>query len=244
MRLLMYLLIAVSLVVGVVGAMTAYLPSTSGEDAPQRLAGLHLNAPAGRTPSTSPSDAPQPLVADKTTLTGQFVRELQSAEVKRVRVREFAFVRWDGRWLFLLGCVGLLVSGLWLRAAGRAVVRATDAAAATQADSPETLLGKLREAVNRVLQAPASSATILEHVGELQKTLMPAMIETRPQMIAAGGLARYAYFMDSYAAAERALNRAWSSAADDDMIEATASLRRAASLLEESAARLPQRHDT
>jgi hypothetical protein len=49
----------------------------------------------------------------------------------------------------------------------------------------------------------------------------------------------YARLMDVYAAAERAMNRAWSAAADNDETEAVASLERALVLLDESAKRLP-----
>ena len=47
MKLLAYLVITASLLVGVIGAVTAYSPRIDAPDAPARLAGLHLNAPAG-----------------------------------------------------------------------------------------------------------------------------------------------------------------------------------------------------
>src|SRR5690606_22380442 len=86
---------------------------------------------------------------------------------------------------------------------------------------------------------PTLNALIVERIGALQKTQMPAFIDLRPKLISAFGMAGYARLMDAYAAAERQLNRAWSAAADEHEPEAVASLQRALPLLDETARRLP-----
>ena len=88
---------------------------------------------------------------------------------------------------------------------------------------------------------PAVDQLIVDRIGALQKTLLPAFIDARARIVSIGGMAGYARLMDVYAAAERQLNRAWSAAADGHEIEAVASLERAVALLDESANRLPRR---
>jgi hypothetical protein len=84
----------------------------------------------------------------------------------------------------------------------------------------------------------ARLALILERIGTLQKTHMPAFVEARPLLVARLGLGGYAELMDRYAAAERQINRAWSAAADGVPEEAVSCLDQAAGLLDEAAARL------
>lgn len=252
MKYLAYLVIAASLVVGVIGAMTAYLPRIDEQD-PRRLVGLHLNAPAGKT--TDAAGQPAPLVADETELTSQHIAQLRAAGVQRVRVREFSLQRWTGWWMFLAGVAGLLTGGLYLRFTSKRRPAVSAFGTGGRAMDPAEALERMRQEVQGLLQsAPARApaeyagqlgylgqdmcALVIDRVGELQKTLMPAFISARPQLVARLGLSGYAQLMDAYASAERALNRAWSAAADDDEVEAITSLERGLALLDASAARL------
>jgi hypothetical protein len=250
MRIVAMVIVAVSLVVAIIGALTAYVPRLDE----QAVAGLHLNAAAGSRPSAE--DGEEPIAEARTELTPEVIAELREADVQRVRVREFSPRRWTGWWLFAVGCAGLLGAGIYLRQSGKTSTAATAFGATTTGPDPAAILASIRQDVAGLLERvsaeppaqtgvlaydrPGINAMIIDRVGELQRTHLPAFIAARPAIVAAGGMAGYANLMDAYAAGERALNRAWSAAADNDEGEALTSLERAAALLEESANRLPQ----
>lgn len=257
MKILAFIVIAISLVVGFIGALTAYVPRLEDSN---ELSGLHLNAPAGVRTDLYDVEThhPSPLAEPGSELTPELVAQLRAAGEERVRVREFALGRWTGLWLFAAGCTGLLVSGLFLRQQSKheLLSGAAGGTAGGPADPTETLAAMRREVAELLLLVgalPESSAgafralpeelnvnrLIMDRVGQIQVTLMPAFIDARPRLVAVFGMAGYARLMDSYAAAERSLNRAWSAAADNDEMEAIASLERALALLDESAKRLP-----
>jgi hypothetical protein len=73
--------------------------------------------------------------------------------------------------------------------------------------------------------------SVLDRLGAVQREDVPAVIAARRELTERLGLAGYAQFMDVFAAGERAVNRAWSSAADGHEAEAKQSLARAAELL-------------
>ena len=79
---------------------------------------------------------------------------------------------------------------------------------------------------------------IVRQVGEVQKTHVTAFVEARPELISMLGLSGYAALMDSFAAAERKLNRAWSAAVDKAHEEAIVCLDEVASLLEQTQEKL------
>jgi hypothetical protein len=256
MKIVALLVLAVSLVVGIIGAVTAYSPRLDGD-----VAGLHLNAPAGMraapatsvAPATSPSTVPSPAPAGPAPiaqrgaeLTPELLAELRRSGEQRVRVREFALSRWTGAWLFLIGCAGLLGGGLFLRHQLRRTPTDEPSGRVAGHPDPAATLAAMRREVASLLEAsdvahsPDLNRQIIDRIGHVQLNLMPAFIDARPRLVAAFGMAGYARLMDAYAAAERAINRAWSAAADDDRPEAIASLQRGLALLDESARRLPQ----
>lgn len=261
MRVVAYIVLAVSLIAGFIGAITAYIPKL--EQVADAGETLHTNAPAGARKSDE-GDL-EPIIEPRSELTSEAIAQLESAGVQRLRVREFSFGRWTGWWLYMLGAAGLLGAGFFLRKQGKVVVPAS--ALADVPSDPRSILEEMRRRVEELLRAlpaepvevygaagyappgvptpaqarPPFATTVIEQVGQIQKTLMPAFIDARPSLVAAFGMAGYAHLMDSYAAAERSMNRAWSAAADNDEIEAIASLERALALLDEAAARLPGR---
>lgn len=298
MKILALLVIAFSLILGVVGAVTAYLPRIDNDAGAQKAQGLHLNAPSGARTAAEGED-PAPIAEPGQTLTPELIAELRQGGVERVKTKEFAFGRWTGWWLFALGCAGLLGAGLYLRRdAARALSAADATATASGPADPATTLAAIRAEVDHLLAAlrrgeepagttafsgPATAARpsigaaeamtpgtsapagspawagppgpvaavpvdrgdsandlIVERIGALQKTHLPAFLDARPRIVATGGMAGYARLMDAYAAAERQLNRAWSAAADGDESEAVAALHRVLPLLDESAQRLPR----
>lgn len=246
MKLVAFLIIAVSMCVGVIGAVTAYLPPLSLADS--SLVGLTLNAPAGNA-STDPR-APRPIAKKGDTLTAELLATLRAANVQRVKVKEFSLARWPEWWLFVLGCAGL--------AGGAALVRSMRAKALAAASSthgprpsgaaklgPAELLDAMRADLDTLrgkLHATPGQrdrlAAIVADIGHMQQTHVEAFLNARPQLTARLGLGGYARLMDAFAAAERAINRAWSAAADEVEAEALACIDRAAVLLAEARARV------
>lgn len=256
MRLFANLLITVSLCLGAIMAATAYVVPTSLPDA--QFTDVTLNAPAGvRT-----DDAGKPVLDDEgnrvplveadgpdgepTALTPEVLATLRDGGVKRVRVKQFAFSRWSGRWLFLLSAVGLGI-GAWLV---RMDAKAAHAAAAgtgesEHAGSPRQTLATIEQTVrdlhDRVLAMPTDRErlhAIVEVLGELQQNEITQFAESRTALVARYGLAGFANVMDGFAAGERQVNRAWSAAADGVVDEAVACLERAVHRFDDVTARL------
>jgi len=223
-----------SLAGGVLSAATAYLAPLSAPD--EKLLGLTLAAPAGRI--EKPDAAPLPIARKDQQISAELLSELRSAGVRNVRVKQFGIGRWRGKWFFLLSLVGLAVGGTLVRfsnMSGR-----PRQGEKTSADSPEHLLQKiqstvehLRSTVADMSQPGAGMEQIRHEITQLQQTHMAAFVEARPVLVARLGLAGYARLMDSYAAAERQINRAWSAAADNAHEEAAACLDEASALLQE-----------
>lgn len=244
MRPLPFIVISASLVAGVLGAATAYSPRLAGYEA--SLVGTTLNADAGGgRPRTPPAVAEPPIARKNTVLTSEIIRQLLDAGVRRVRVKEFSLARWGEWWLFAVGVSGLLAGGV--------LARRDTAIAAAQAHSdsargpgdPRELLAELSRGLDSVVEQldiagneAAKRRIILDRVGDLQRGPQTRFPEARPALLRLGGLSGYATVMDTFAAAERQINRAWSAAADGYLDEARASLHTGRELLAETTKRL------
>jgi hypothetical protein len=244
MKLLGQFVLWLSLAAGALSAATAYLASL---DLPDReLVGLTLVAPAGQ--QRQPDGTSRPIAAPKSELTPELLAELRHAGVKTVRVQHFSLQRWRGKWAFLAACAGLLLGGALIRAGARMQlalpagvhVAGPRASPEESLQAIDTALQELRSRISQLPNARQQLAAILETVGQLQRTSMEAFIEARGTLTARLGLRRYAELMDSYAAAERQLHRAWSAAADEVLHESLTSLDRAAALVHETRQRLVQ----
>lgn len=247
MKLIGFLIIAASLVLGVAVAPTAYLPRLDLPD--EALVGLTLNAPAGevRTDDMPPFETGEPIAQpgedEETTLTPALLAELRAAGVERVRVKEFAFSRWSGRWWFLLAMVGLVAGAGLVRMEMRQRLAASrDGRGLTPGtNSPEATLAAITDAINglrRDLPHMTTShdreAAIIERLGEVQAVHVPAFVDARERIVSRHGLSGYAAIMDRFAAMERQINRAWSAAADAVDEEAIDCIERASALAEQT----------
>jgi hypothetical protein len=232
MKVLGQLLIWGSLGVGALAAATAYLASLDEPD--ERLVGLTLAAPAGETVATE--DAPEPIARSGEQITPETLASLRAAGIRNVRVNEFSFARWRGRWYFL-SALGGLALGAWLsrsspagpRGAGREAARA--ASPKDTLEAVQTAIDRLRDQLPGLPDDASRLETVVAQIGHLQKTHMEAFVEARPAVIASLGLAGFAAVMSSYAAAERQINRAWSAAVDRVLDEALACLDEASARL-------------
>jgi hypothetical protein len=244
MKIVANLLLVLSLSAGALAAATAYLVPLDLPDA--ELERLTLNAPAGKVPQ--PDGRSRPLVDRKDAagkvvqLTPELLAQLRANGVEYVTVKEFAFSRWPGRWVFLAAAAGLLVAAGLLRASAR---REVAGAASQRAEAPERALRETREALAglrrdlpKLPDEPARLRAILERLGELQRTHLPTFVEGRPFLIARLGMGGFAELMDRFAAAERQVNRAWSAAADGVYEEAVDCIDQAMPFLDEAIERL------
>jgi hypothetical protein len=245
MKLLAFLIIAISLVVGVIGAMTAYLAPTTLAD--ELLVGEQLNANAGVSPEDPTGRTPLARRGDE--ITPDLLAALRAQNVTRIHLERFEFRRWTGWPLFVIGCAGLFGGAMLLRVSNRralsaAMGPAAVAGAAPLAGSPEAAILAIRGGIDTLRQRLATLShsdkldVIIEIFGEAQAVHIPAFIAGRPQLVARLGLAGYAQLMDSFAAAERQLNRAWSAAADGVLDEALDCVEAAHILLDRAEAKL------
>lgn len=244
MRLIANILLIASLVAGLFGAATAYLPPLSLPD--DQLVGATLSAPAG---ARAGSDGVlHPIAATGTRLTPELIAALRSAGVPRVRVKEFSTHRWTGSSLFLASCFGLAVGALLGRAERKIALTMSESKNLDRGVTPEIVLTTIRRAVDdlraELTQIPGESLRqqhALDVLTVVQENLVPEFVALRPWLTVRIGLAGYARLMDRFAAGERQINRAWSAAADGFEAELAACLDCAAELLAEAAARLEKK---
>ena len=231
------LLVWGSLAVAALAAATGYLASLEADD--EMLIDLTLAAPAGKIDRSEGDAEPiaQPIAKKNQKITAQLLAELRRAGVRNIRVKEFNVRRWRGKWFFLVAVAGLLLGGFLTRAGGRP--RSVSQTAEGRTDSPHYTLKAMRTAIDALKTELAGMPdrsrrldAVVRQVGEVQKTHVTAFVEARAELISMLGLAGYAALMDSFAAAERKLNRAWSAAVDKASEEAFACLDEAASLLD------------
>ncbi len=252
MKLIANLLLAISVALGALAASTAYLAPLSLPD--EQLTELVLNADAGRV--EKPDGSHEPLLRRGTMLTAEnlaalrantFIVDGHEKKTEYVSVKEFAFSRWTGRWVFLGSLLGLLVGGLMMRSLSKKELAEADAKAesAPAEESPEgaiaaaiSTLDDLARDMADIADNRARCQMIVQRIGELQVTHLPAFVEAKPRLIARMGLGGYAEMMGLFSYGERMLNRAWSTAADGHIGEATTSLQNAREPLEATAATL------
>ncbi len=240
MKLAAFLLITISLCVGVIGGITAYLPPLSLPD--DRLTGLTLNAPAGN--SSADLRAPLPIATKGAALSPELLAALRGAGVERVKVKEFSFGRWPEWWMFALGCAGLGAGAFMVRTM-RQTATPTPGAGGDARPSPERALEALQTEVDALRARVRDTGTeaerlalMLSEIARMQQSHIAAFIGARPELTARLGMGAYARLMDAFASAERQINRAWSAAADEVEAEAIVCLDDASDLLRESRARL------
>lgn len=178
----------------------------------------------------------------------ELVDMLEASGVRYVKVASFGFTRWPHGWLFILSCVGLLAGAWMVRLAQKRSLAASDLAAKPTGDAATDagsvfarLSGRLHtlaEELHKARDEDDKLASIVEHVGLIQRDDVPAFVADRPALVNRLGLAGYAELMDSFAAMERQLNRAWSAAADGHLPESETCLRNAQPLLSDTLRKL------
>lgn len=232
LRLLANLILAVGVTVGALSAATAYLVPLDAPD--ETLVGLTLNADAGQV--LEPDGSVSAAAEAGNTIDGAMLETLRANVVEMhgrtetlryVKVKEFSFARWPGKWWFALSVALLLVGGLTLRAESKRAL-ATAEATSTDEESPEAAIAEirrsleeLRDEVRRGGDERQVRQDIVRHVGEMQLTHLRAFADNRTRLVAKLGMSGYAALMDRFALGERMLNRAWSTAADGHLPEAT-----------------------
>lgn len=235
-RIIGNLIIASSLVLGAIAATTAYVPRLTNTDSDLQIAPgfAHLNAPAGAVQNAfgkfELDDAGNriPLVETGTELTPPVQSQLRQNGVTRVRIKEFNFQRWELSWLFILAAVGLsLGARIVTRETAKEIAEHGATTQPEQVDSPEvavqTILDiarSLHEDLPKLSNDSDKADAIITRINRVQKHLSMQVVDSRNILIGQLGLAGFAEFMDGYSRMERALNRAWSAAADGVLDEA------------------------
>jgi hypothetical protein len=230
------LIIAISLVLGTIAATTAYVPRLTDTDSDLQIgAGFaHLNAPAGAAKNAftefelDDNGNRIPLIETGTELTPFVQSKLRQNGVTRVRIKEFNFQRWELSWLLALAAFGLILGArIVTREAANEIAKHGATTQPGQVDSPEvvvqTILGiarSLHEDLPKLSSDSDKANAILTRIDRVQKHLSMQVVDGRNILISQLGLAGFAEFMGGYSRMERALNRAWSAAADGVLDEA------------------------
>jgi hypothetical protein len=133
-----------------------------------------------------------------------------------VRVKEFSWTRWSGKWYFVGGGVALLAGAMLARGA-REVAAPMDDGSVLPIDAATLaqLVVKIESLTVALRGAPSvGAATICDTCDELQRRWITPLVRGQPGFVAKFGIGRAAETISSLAAVERYLNRAWSAAAD------------------------------
>lgn len=220
---------------------------------PQTTPRVPAAAPTVQTEQTGESilaarEAILPIGRTGDRLTPDLVEMLNGADVTFVKVTEFGFARWPYSWLFVVSCIGLGFGAWIIRSARRKELAATESAGSDEtAESKDaaTVFARLSGRLHALSEELANTSdqterldSILRHIGQIQRDDIPAFAADRPALVNRLTLAGYAELMDSFAAMERQLNRAWSAAADAHLPESEDCLRNAQPLLVETLQRL------
>jgi hypothetical protein len=233
--LLSAILVGVSLALGTLAAVTAYLPRLDAAAA-AIAAGetITLNAESGMA-AGGPDDKPAAIAKSGDALAPELVERLRAAGVERVRVREISFSRWTHRWLFLASVAGLVAGGLGLRS-GRSEAGLTGGSA-NAPSTPAVVFASLRTAIDALdadMPALRQSADgcdqAVARLGEMQGGPIDTFAGARDALVARYGMGGFAAIMSRFAVMERQINRAWSAAADGAFDESAACVRRAREL--------------
>lgn len=231
MQWLASLLMIVGTSLGVYGAASAYYVPIDAPDS--MIEGLTLNDDAG----AQLDDAAKfvPVAKRGQLLDAPTLRKLRDnaggvpgrvEPWQYVRVKEFAWNRWPGRWIASLGMVLLLGGALLARRQRHAVVEAPEDGSVIPITSES--LGRLAGRIDDLLRGSRQSASpgqlICDTTDELQKNWITPLLRAQPGLVARFGLGRAAEPLASFAGTERYLFRAWSAAADGYPGEAIASL--------------------
>jgi hypothetical protein len=250
-KLIANMILTAAVIAGSLAATTAYLAPLSLSD--EALIGLTLNSTAGLIQSADGTS--QPIAQPNEVVTAEVLAELRANEyiakgtpqkISYITVKEFSFGRWQGKWIFLASLAGLIVGAMMIRTADkREIATATSGAAAGSTNSPQATFQSICDTIStlhRDLPGMESDhdrlTAIIHRIEELQKTHITAFIDARAILINKLRLGGYAEMMDRFAAAERQINRAWSTAADGYLSDSMQSLNLASTLLEEAAAKL------
>ncbi|MCA9296381.1 MAG: hypothetical protein KC983_07680 [Phycisphaerales bacterium] len=244
------IIVMLSLVMGIIAATTAYLPSLDVVE--QSGQTLTLNAPAGlKTDENGKVVALyDPAVAKKNkeviALTPEVIAAIRASQPEqekiRVRVKEFSLARWDHKWIFFLSVAGLLAGAFMLRSVAAQDIAESKremAEGGSRKLSPSAALHTaLAEAKKLQMdRATTTSAAkrmhdMLEGIDRIRSTYFVPFVDARPVLIGTYGMAGFAQVMDKFAAAERQFNRSWSAAADNVLAEAEPCLDEAIARLE------------
>lgn len=225
------LLMMIGVTAGCYGAMTAYHVPIDAPDAV--IVGLTLNDQAGVR--LTKDGALEPIAKSGQELDVALVEQLRGNTEgsgdrwrpwRLVRVKEFSWARWPGKWLFAGGGLALLVGAVLARGA-REVAMPTDDGSVLPFDV--ATLAQLVVKVEALVAAtrdlpPGVATTICDTCDEIQRRWITPLIRGQAGFIASYGIGRAAETISTLASVERYLNRAWSAAADGYVEDAIAAL--------------------
>jgi hypothetical protein len=226
------LLMIIGTSLGVYGAASAYFVPIAAPDA--EIEGLTLNDNAG----AKLDDAAQivPVAKRGELLNAAMLKTLRENAAgipgqvepwQFVRVKEFAWSRWPGRWFTTVGTALLLVGAIMARRQRGAELEVPDDGSVIPitSESLGKLAGRIDDLLRGAHQSEATSGTLIcDGTDELQKNWITPLLRAQKGLVARFGLGRAAEPLASLAGAERYLYRAWSASADGYPDEAIASL--------------------
>lgn len=221
LRLIGNLLVWVGVIVGSAAVLTIYQPKLTASDA--ALEGLTLDRSVTIYAKTdeSPEVPEQIVLARDTVLDAQNLELLRSSSEETIVVREFAWRAWRDWWMFGVGAAMMIVGAFCMRlSARREIAMMTDVDEEHEASPQATIIAirgvleKLAEELPALPDDQMRCDTVVSRLDQVQQSYIPTFITGRASLIGKHGLAGYANIMDRFAALERQVNRAWSSAAD------------------------------
>ncbi|MFO0916492.1 MAG: hypothetical protein U0795_26280 [Pirellulales bacterium] len=220
---------------GVFGAASAYFVPIDAPDA--TILGLTLNDDAGvkldEKSQLQPVatrgqqlDAPT-LAALRATTSGIPGR---TAAWRYVRVKEFSWSRWPGKWLTVVGAALLVIGAMIARSQRQRQASLPDDGSVVPLNANN--VSQLAAEIDQLLSQSAAPGTdvrrtVCDVTDRLQKKWITPLFRARETLVREHGIGRAAEPLASLAAVERNLYRAWSASTDGYPNESITALRTA-----------------
>jgi hypothetical protein len=173
---------------------------------------------------------------------------ITAADIPFIHVKEFGFFRWQHWWVFLLSCAVIFSGAMLVRVAAKAEIQAAVNAEQQAKDdeqgpaqTPAQILTGAKAAINALQQELMGAIseqdmchTVVQHIALVQSSCMEPFVDMRHRLVGQYGMGGYADIMDTFAAAERQINRAWSAAADGYLAESLAAVEKSLPILDKA----------
>lgn len=250
LKLIGTLLVWAGVVIGSAAVLTIYQPKIDTPDALLQDLVLDRAYTLYVPDKEDPDSSVQIVYQEETQLDPQVLEDLRrgntdKGKLERIVVNRFVLEAWSDWWKFAVGTVMMIAGAVCLRLHARREIAMMKDVESDHEASPQGTMVAIRGALEHLAEELPSLPddrlrcdTIVARLDQVQQVHIPNFVAGRTTLIGKHGLAGFANIMDRFAALERQINRAWSSAADGYYNESAECIAQSLAILTEVEQRL------